>query len=175
MKKITLLGSTGSIGESTLKIVEAFPDRFRVVGLAASTNVDRLYTQIQQFHAEVVAVSNVSKAKELKDKLKGQSVQILEGKEGVEQLAAEAQYDVLVNAIEAIGEGQGKIKVMVKELDKISIDIIDNGFGMDDNEVNSIFDEDFSTKEIGSGLGLVIVKRNVELHDGQIEIIEGAL
>jgi len=58
MKAISILGSTGSIGESTLSVVEAFPDAFRVVGLAAGSNVEKLAAQVDRFRPRVVSVAN---------------------------------------------------------------------------------------------------------------------
>ena len=55
MKHLTILGSTGSIGINTLRVVRQFPDRFRIKALAAKTSVDVLSRQVNQFHPEVVA------------------------------------------------------------------------------------------------------------------------
>jgi len=79
--------------------------------------------------------------------------------------------NILINSIEAIGDKQGKIQISVKEMaERVIIEIIDNGSGLDSRELEFIFNEDYSTKEIGTGLGLFIVKRIVDLHQGQIEI-----
>jgi 1-deoxy-D-xylulose-5-phosphate reductoisomerase len=67
VKAITLLGSTGSIGTQTLDIVEHHPDRFRIVGLAAGSNVELLARQVQQFRPEIVAIGNEAKLTEFKD------------------------------------------------------------------------------------------------------------
>ncbi|WP_310481321.1 1-deoxy-D-xylulose-5-phosphate reductoisomerase [Chamaesiphon sp. VAR_48_metabat_403] len=67
MKAITLLGSTGSIGTQTLDIVENNPDKFRIVGLAAGSNVEMLARQVRQFRPEIVAIGNEAKLAELKD------------------------------------------------------------------------------------------------------------
>jgi 1-deoxy-D-xylulose-5-phosphate reductoisomerase len=69
VKAITLLGSTGSIGTQTLDIVEHNPDKFRIVGLAAGSNVEMLATQVRQFRPEIVAIGNEAKLSELKDAL----------------------------------------------------------------------------------------------------------
>ena len=53
MKKISILGSTGSIGTQTLDIVNQYPDQFRVVGLATRSNVDLLAQQVKQFRPEI--------------------------------------------------------------------------------------------------------------------------
>ena len=79
--------------------------------------------------------------------------------------------NILINSIEAIGDRRGKIHLnLEEEAKRIRIDISDNGIGLDNRELELIFDEDYSTKEIGTGLGLFIVKRIVELHLGRIEI-----
>jgi 1-deoxy-D-xylulose-5-phosphate reductoisomerase len=69
VKAITLLGSTGSIGTQTLDIVESNPDKFRIVGLAAGSNVELLARQVRQFRPEIVAIDNEAKFSELKDAL----------------------------------------------------------------------------------------------------------
>jgi 1-deoxy-D-xylulose-5-phosphate reductoisomerase len=69
VKAITLLGSTGSIGTQTLDIVEHNPDKFRIVGLAAGSNVEMLAQQVRQFRPEIVAIGNEAKLTELKDAL----------------------------------------------------------------------------------------------------------
>ena len=66
MKAITLLGSTGSIGTQTLDIVEHNPDKFRLVGIAAGSNVELLAKQVLQFKPEIVAICDESKFAALK-------------------------------------------------------------------------------------------------------------
>ncbi len=80
--------------------------------------------------------------------------------------------NILINSIEAIGEKQGEIKItIIDEQKRVFIKISDNGIGLDKKELEFIFDEDYSTKEIGTGLGLFIVKRIIELHYGSVEIL----
>ncbi len=67
MKAITLLGSTGSIGTQTLDIVDRNPDKFRLVGLAAGSNVELLAQQVRKFRPEIVAIGNEAKLPEFKD------------------------------------------------------------------------------------------------------------
>ena len=55
LKKISILGSTGSIGQSTLSVVEKFPERFTVVALAAGNNVELLEKQVRQFRPSIVS------------------------------------------------------------------------------------------------------------------------
>src|SRR5207253_8141106 len=74
---IAILGSTGSIGCNTLKVVESFSDeRFRVVALAAGRNVARLAEQIERHRPELVAVEDLACTQKLKDELKGRGVSV---------------------------------------------------------------------------------------------------
>ncbi len=95
MKKLLLLGSTGSIGTQTLEYISHYPDEYVVVGLICGSNIDLLRSQIEKFNPKVVAVFNGEKAKELKESLPG--VDILSGREGVLE-AIGCDYDLLINA-----------------------------------------------------------------------------
>ena len=66
MKKIAILGSTGSIGTQTLDVVRAHSDELEVVALAAGSNKERLKEQIREFHPELVSLSDEKKAQELR-------------------------------------------------------------------------------------------------------------
>jgi 1-deoxy-D-xylulose-5-phosphate reductoisomerase len=97
MKKISLLGCTGSIGKSTLDVVRRFPERFRVVGLGAGKNIDLLQEQIQEFKAEVVAVFDEEKAEELRKK--NLPVNVVSGMAGMVEVARLPEVDTVVSAI----------------------------------------------------------------------------
>ncbi|MCC5832247.1 MAG: 1-deoxy-D-xylulose-5-phosphate reductoisomerase [Chlamydiales bacterium] len=97
MKKIALLGSTGSIGTSTLRIVEHLPESFSIAALAAHGNITLLSKQIEQFKPELVAVFDQSKASELKSRFPHQK--IVSGEEGVLEAAAYPSADFVVMAI----------------------------------------------------------------------------
>ena len=58
MKRIVILGSTGSVGQNALSVVAAHPDEFEIVGLSTNQSIEKLETQIQQFRPRVVAVAN---------------------------------------------------------------------------------------------------------------------
>ncbi len=103
MKRIAILGSTGSIGKSTLKIVEAFPDRFSVVSLAAGGNVDLAFEQARRWHPKIVSMASEESADHLRDKLKkvglGHTVEVVYGSPGTVKVATLPEADFVVSAI----------------------------------------------------------------------------
>lgn len=99
MKSIIILGSTGSIGTNTLDIVQRFPEDFRVVGLTAGGNVEKLEAQIRAFNPQVVAVSTESSAAALRTRCAGHPVEILAGEEGIAQVAAMPGAELVISAI----------------------------------------------------------------------------
>jgi 1-deoxy-D-xylulose-5-phosphate reductoisomerase len=99
LKNITILGSTGSIGQSTLAVVEKFPDRFKVVALAAGNNVDILEKQVRQFRPVMVSVVSPSSAESLKKRCADVNIRILSGIEGMIQVAAVDEAHITVSAI----------------------------------------------------------------------------
>jgi 1-deoxy-D-xylulose-5-phosphate reductoisomerase len=99
MKTIVILGSTGSIGTNTLDIVERFPDEFRVAGLSAGTNDEKLEEQIRRFKPRVVALSSESAATRLRQRCAGLPVEILSGTEGLAQVATIPEAEMVISAI----------------------------------------------------------------------------
>jgi 1-deoxy-D-xylulose-5-phosphate reductoisomerase len=99
MKKLTILGSTGSIGVSTLDVVAAQPDMFRVVALTAGSNLELLKTQIEAFHPEVVSVLNEKNARALGKMLSGKKPEILHGVAGMIAAATAPASTMVVAAI----------------------------------------------------------------------------
>jgi 1-deoxy-D-xylulose-5-phosphate reductoisomerase len=99
VKRIALLGSTGSIGVQTLDVVVRYPGRFEVVGLAAGSNAARLAEQVRAFRPRVVSVKDLSAARELKGLLRGAAPEILVGEEGAVAVATLAEADFVVAAI----------------------------------------------------------------------------
>ncbi|MEZ5314943.1 MAG: 1-deoxy-D-xylulose-5-phosphate reductoisomerase [Chlamydiales bacterium] len=97
MKKIALFGSTGSIGTTTLKIVERFPDLFDISVLAAHSNIDLLTLQILKFHPKLVVLFDEKKSAELKARFPKQK--ILFGEEGLLEAAVHPLVDFVVMAI----------------------------------------------------------------------------
>ncbi|MCF7804615.1 MAG: 1-deoxy-D-xylulose-5-phosphate reductoisomerase [Candidatus Marinimicrobia bacterium] len=99
MKFLTILGSTGSIGVSALKVVDAHPDRFRVTGLSAYSNAELLAEQARQYQPDVVCLVNESKLPELRDALAAENIEILGGRIGLLELAARDDATLVLNAI----------------------------------------------------------------------------
>ncbi len=100
MKKLSILGSTGSIGRNALKIVEMFPERFAVKALAAKKNTELLARQIEQFEPEIAVVFDEKCAFELKSKLPGTGgVEVLHGKDGYIAAATHDAVDMVLTAM----------------------------------------------------------------------------
>ncbi len=99
MKKIAIFGSTGSIGQSTAQVVQHLSDEFEVVALAASSNIERLAEQIILFRPKIVAVADPRKAAELRAMSHLPPVEILEGDDGIEEMALTQEIDFVVMAI----------------------------------------------------------------------------
>ncbi|MFN3926172.1 MAG: 1-deoxy-D-xylulose-5-phosphate reductoisomerase [Pseudanabaenaceae cyanobacterium] len=101
MKRLALLGSTGSIGTQTLDIVQQYPDRFSVVSMCAGSNVELFAQQVCKFRPELVAIANPEKYPELTSALAGLDPQpeILAGREGVIACASYAPADLVVTGI----------------------------------------------------------------------------
>lgn len=100
MKQLCILGSTGSIGRNTLRIVDMFPGRFRVRALAAKTHVALLSEQISRFKPDMAVVFDEKRARELRRRLPaGAGVKILHGVEGYRAAASHAPVDTVVAAM----------------------------------------------------------------------------
>lgn len=99
MKKIAILGSTGSIGTQTLDVVREHSDELQVVALAAGSNKERLKEQIKEFHPKLISLSDEKKAQELKEELAGEQVEVVCGMEGLIEVAGADSADVVVTAV----------------------------------------------------------------------------
>jgi len=100
MKKITILGSTGSIGVSALNVIEKNPQRFQVEALTAGRNIQLLKKQIEKFKPKVVAVSNKDSALKLREALNVKSrVKIFYDEEGLKEVASFPSADIVISAI----------------------------------------------------------------------------
>jgi 1-deoxy-D-xylulose-5-phosphate reductoisomerase len=99
MKKLAVLGSTGSIGVSTLTIVEQFPDRFQVVALAAGKNLAKLKEQVQRFKPTVVSLSSEADAQDLRSQLRDFRGEIVWGNEGLLAVATHPEAEMVIAAL----------------------------------------------------------------------------
>jgi len=99
MKSIVILGSTGSIGTNTLDIVERFRDEFRVVGLTAGNNDERLAEQIRRFRPQAVAMSTDAAAVRLRERCSGLPIEIVSGQEGLVRVASLPDAELVMSAI----------------------------------------------------------------------------
>ncbi|MDQ4006204.1 MAG: 1-deoxy-D-xylulose-5-phosphate reductoisomerase [Actinomycetota bacterium] len=107
MRRLVILGSTGSIGTQALDVVRRNPDQFEVVGLAAGSSHELLVGQIREFMPPVVAVSDERAAAEVVEGLHGlRNVEVVSGEEAAELLARDAEADLVLNAmVGAVGLG----------------------------------------------------------------------
>ena len=99
MKKLVILGSTGSIGTNTLDIVSKFPGKFHIIGMTAGTNVDKLEEQVRTFGPAIVAMSDEAAAQQLRVRCKGLPTKVLGGAEGLVQTATMPKADLVISAI----------------------------------------------------------------------------
>ena len=98
-KKISILGSTGSIGRQTLDVVSSFPDRFQVRALAGHKNAALLAEQVKRFNPEVAVLTDLDSARELSQLLAGYATKVLAGEEGLLEAAVYPGTDLLVTAV----------------------------------------------------------------------------
>src|SRR5438445_13725549 len=98
MRNVVLLGSTGSIGTSTLKVAKDLPDCIRLLGLAAGNNVELLLDQTRRHQPAAICITDAAKARELRDTL-GTACEVYSGSEGLLQLATLPAADIVLIAI----------------------------------------------------------------------------
>lgn len=108
MKNVVILGSTGSIGENTLRVIEHLGPRFRVLALGAGRNLSRLAEQVGQFHPEIVSVAQEEDIPRLRNRLETLGVDSMPravwGTAGLVELASHPQADIVVSAaVGAVG------------------------------------------------------------------------
>ena len=98
MKKISILGATGSIGQNTLNLISSEKDNFKVVGLTGANNIDLLARNAVDFNADIVATADESKFSDLKDLLFGHKIKVCAGLSGVLEVSSQ-QTDWVMSAI----------------------------------------------------------------------------
>ena len=98
MKKILVLGSTGSIGVNSLNVLRQYPEKFKIEALTVNSRIDLLEPQINEFKPGVVVVKEEKPAEKLREKINGRC-EVLSGIDGLCKAAAECEYDVLIGAM----------------------------------------------------------------------------
>ena len=99
MKKISLLGSTGSIGTNVLDVIERNPENFQIFGMSAGSNIDLFAKQIRKFKPRVVALFDIKKIPTLKERISDLDIEILSGEEGSITVATLPEADVVVSGV----------------------------------------------------------------------------
>src|SRR6202046_4785192 len=102
VKKLAILGSTGSIGHSTLSICESFPDRYQVISLAAGSNIDVAYNQCLRWRPKAIFLATEKLAETLKTRLKSAgitNIEVLHGTAGSIHVATLPEVNFVVSAI----------------------------------------------------------------------------
>jgi 1-deoxy-D-xylulose-5-phosphate reductoisomerase len=102
LKRIAILGSTGSIGHSTLKIADAYPERFQVLTLAAGSNLEAAFEQCVRWRPKVISVAAETDAAKLKQRLRErgmEGIEVVHGQDGTVRVATHPEVDFVVSAI----------------------------------------------------------------------------
>ena len=98
MKKVLVLGSTGSIGVNTLNVIRNFPDRFKITALTVNSNTELLIEQVNEFKPELVVVTDETVSDELRKHIPANCT-LLSGADGLVKAASDTDYDILVGAM----------------------------------------------------------------------------
>lgn len=99
MKKLVILGSTGSIGTQTLEIVDAYPDRLKVSALAAGSDVDKMEQQVRKYLPKKVVMYEKKAAEDLRVRIADLRIPVLNGMDGLVEISTMEEADVVVTAV----------------------------------------------------------------------------
>lgn len=102
MKNVAILGSTGSIGRSTLEVIDNLRHKYNVTGLAAGRNLELFQEQIDKFRPEIVSLENEEHTSAIQSKIDTNDVRIVFGQEGAEEVASYTKNDIIVSSITGI-------------------------------------------------------------------------
>ena len=102
MKNISVLGSIGIIGCSSLEVIDKLSHRFKVVGLTAGRNTQLLEKQIEKFRPKIVSLERKEEAEDLRRKFRGKSIKVTFAQEGAEEVASFSENDIVISAITGI-------------------------------------------------------------------------
>ncbi|MCW9095978.1 MAG: 1-deoxy-D-xylulose-5-phosphate reductoisomerase, partial [Ignavibacteriaceae bacterium] len=98
MKKVFILGSTGSIGVNCLNVISSFKDEFEVSGLTVNSNTELLLEQIKKFKPKLVVVRDENSAKKIYGRIPN-GCELLVGEEGLIKVSIDAEYDIFMGAM----------------------------------------------------------------------------
>ncbi|MFI3206917.1 MAG: 1-deoxy-D-xylulose-5-phosphate reductoisomerase, partial [Clostridia bacterium] len=99
MKKISLLGSTGSIGTQACEVIRTHSDKFALSSIAVNTNISTAENQIREFKPQAVAVFDLKSANDLKIKIADTNTKVLCGMDGLCEISSSDNTDVLLNSV----------------------------------------------------------------------------
>jgi len=99
MRRLSILGSTGSIGTNTIEVIDANPDSFDIKYLTAGSNAEKLAQQTRKYQPEAIAIADSQKADLLSGELSNIDVEILSGREGLLEIACRSDVDLVINSI----------------------------------------------------------------------------
>ena len=99
MKKVSILGSTGSIGTQTLEVISGFPEKFEVIALGAGTNTSLLGRQVKKYQPKLAVVKDEQHADKLRDEIGPGTTEIIYGDEGYYQIASMPDADIVVSSM----------------------------------------------------------------------------
>ena len=115
MKKIGILGSTGSVGTQALEVVNQNPDKFKIIFLTANSNFELLYSQIKKFKPQFVSINDQIGYEYLKNNLS--SLNILNGNNGLMELCSNKECDIIINSITGYHGLEPTIKIIESGID----------------------------------------------------------
>jgi len=99
LKKVSILGSTGSIGTQTLEVISQFPEKFEVTALGAGSNIELLKNQIKKFQPKIAALKNEEYADKLRGILGSSETEIIYGEDGYNKIAALPEADIVISSM----------------------------------------------------------------------------
>lgn len=102
MKNVAILGSTGSIGRSTLEVIDNLRNKYNVTGLAAGRNLDLFKDQIGKFQPEIVSLETEEHAAAIQSRIDARDIRVVFGQEGSEEVASYGKNDIVVSSITGI-------------------------------------------------------------------------
>ncbi|NIM57634.1 MAG: 1-deoxy-D-xylulose-5-phosphate reductoisomerase [Candidatus Aminicenantes bacterium] len=120
MKNISVLGSTGSIGRTSLEVIDKLSHKFKVVGLTAGRNTQLLEEQVEKFKPKIISLEKKEEAQDLRRKFKGESIQVTFAQEGAEEVASFPENDIVISAITGI-DGLRPTLAAVRQGKKIAL------------------------------------------------------